>query len=187
MRSDPRILGRMHFHGVGIREAVALGALAAGLAIGVAFCDPTASQNGGGARPTAATATRVPAEGLSNWQVTFLEGDNPESSVVVGQGEYPALDLSFDRAPYPDVKDDHWSLVASATFSGKEGPKILELQWAGELGLRINGQEQGISPGSGADHLLRLPFEQAASPMTFTVRLRDTGGAVRLSVRVLER
>lgn len=177
----------MDFHGVGIREAVALGVLAAGLALGVAFCDPTASQNGSDGRPTPAPATRRVAEGLSGWQVTFLEGDTPESSVVVGQGEYPALELAFDHAPYPDVKDDRWSLVATATFSGSAGPKTLEVKWVGELGLRIDSQEQGITPGSGPDHELRLPFEQGDSPMVFTVRLRDTGGPAGVSVRVLER
>lgn len=177
----------MEFHGIGIREAVALGALAGGIAIGFAFCDPTASQNGGDRRATPSPVARALAEGLSGWQVTFLEGESADSGVVVGQGEYPALDLAYDGGPYPDVKDDHWSLIATATFSGAEGPKTLQLTWAGELGLRIDGQERIISPGSGAEHELRLPFEQGPTPSAFTVRLRDTGGPARVAVRVFER
>lgn len=178
-----RILGQMQLHGIGVREAVALVALAGGLALGVAFCDPTASQNGAD-RPTPTAVVRGEAEGLSSWRVTYLEGGG-DSSAVAGQEERDSLDLSFESAPYPDLRDDHWSLSASASFEGEPGRYFLELKWEGQLDLQMNGQDVGVTAGTGTGHELRVPFEQAETATRFTVLLVDAGGVARVSARVL--
>lgn len=184
MRGVARILASMQLHGVGVREAVALVVLAGGLALGVAFCDPAESQNGGGPRATPTPALRTTAEGLSNWRVTFLEGGS-DSSSVAGQEEYPALDLAYAAAPYPDLRDDHWSLSATAVFEGEPGRYFLEVKWAGELNISMDGKDLGVSAGPGSEHELRVPFEQGDAATRFTVLLTDTGGTARVSARVL--
>lgn len=175
----------MRFRGLGVREAVALVALAGGLAMGVAFCDPSESDYAA-SPPPRETPTRLPAPGLSSWRVTFVEQRSPGDGVFAGQADYPSLDLVFEHGPLPDIRDDHWSLFASATFAGEPGRRLLHLRWTGELALVVNGDEVGVTAGPGPEHEMLYPFEQASAPTEFTIRLADTGGAVRLSAVVLE-
>jgi len=176
----------MGFHGIGIREVVALVVLAGALAIGAGFCDPGATGNTPEPRATATAVARTAAEGLSPWNVTFLEGASLANSIIVGSGEYPELDLAFDGAPFPDMKDDRWSLSASATFNGAGGVHHFELTWSGEVTLSLNSQDQAVSPATGSGRTLLLPFEQAETPTTFTIRLTDVSGPAAVSARVIK-
>lgn len=175
----------MSIKGIGVREAVALAALALALVFGFLFFDP-ASTDGPGERRTPATTTRETAAGLSPWSVTWLEGADLDSAVVSAQGELPELDLSYEAGPFPDVADDRWALTATARFEGAPGRYFFELTYTGTIGLAVNGEDRKISPETGSG-TITIPFDQPETgATTFTLRLRDTSGPAAIRARVAQ-
>lgn len=177
------ILVCMKNSGFGIREVFALLALAVAAVIGFLFLDPSSTDNAAVARPTPTAVSPVPADGLTDWELTYVEsgagGDTLAASYSV-----PTLALDFNAAPIPDIADDQWSVFAFATFEGPPGRYLLSVTFTGEIGVILAGEERKVSPAVG-DTTLRLPFEQGGEPTRIQLRLRDVSGRARLQASVL--
>src|SRR6186997_3333663 len=139
--------------GIGAREAVALVVLAIGLALGFAFWNPSSSGGSSSSKTPQAAAPRAPIEGLT-WKVTWLEGVDPSSAVVVGQGELPSLDLTYEAAPFTDVEDDAWGVVATTTLEAPPGRYLVDVSYKGEVAVSINGKDAGVTPSRGEGHVI---------------------------------
>ncbi|MGE3073108.1 MAG: hypothetical protein AB7N24_03205 [Dehalococcoidia bacterium] len=167
--------------GIGLREAVALGVLVIGLILAAVYFNPKSTNNSVDPR-TPEASTLTPVE--TTWRVTWIEGDDFEHGVVVGQGEQPEIDFDYPAGPYPDVKDDNWGLVATTTIENSEGRNLLYLSYKGGVGLTIDGEDRGITPSPG-DGKIIVPFQQEAGATTqIVLRLRDAGGETRLSAEI---
>lgn len=174
----------MSIKGIGVREVVALGALVFALFLGFLFFDPTSTDGAPGGEVSLSARERLPAEGLSPWRLTWIEGTGPAGGPVAGEGELRDLDVRYEAGPFPDVKDDAWTLFAAATFSGQAGRYTLELSYIGSIGLSINGEDRKVTPETGPG-TIHIPFQQPESGVTtFNLRLRDTGGPAALSAHV---
>jgi len=169
--------------GIGLREAVALIVLVIGLVLGIAFCNPDST--GGTPEPREISRPTVtPLEGVA-WLITWLEGPDPEQGNVAGQEQRDTLDLAYEAGPFPDVRDDAWSVVATTTLTAEPGRYWMSLSYKGEIHLAINGEERGVTPSPGeGTHV--IPIDQPADgpPTTIVLRLRDVGGPARLSATI---
>jgi hypothetical protein len=173
--------------GIGVREVVAIAALCGAILLGFAFCDPTSSESHSTNRPTPTIPAREPAEGLSPWTVTYVQGKDLDHGVIVGSGTFPQLDLTYQGGPFPDVPDNAWGLFAVSTFTGVPGKYHIQVSWRGDLRLTVNGIDEKVKPSFGEKTIL-FPFEQTAdTPTTISIRLIDVTGAAHLVAAVVER
>ena len=168
--------------GIGPREAVALVVLAVGLALGVAFCSPDSTGGSPEALRRQTLEATTPVEGV-RWSVTWLEGADLATAVVVGQGEAEVIDMDFGAGPFPDVPDDQWGVIATATIAEPAGRVLLDLSYKGEIALLINGEDRGVSPATGEGTIV-IPMDiEEGAPVTVVLRLRDAGGEARLKAQ----
>ena len=173
---------------LGVREWVALGVLAVALGIGALFY----AADGGDASiaprtpvpPTPAPAPHAIA-GESPWTVTFLAAGEPET--VIGQSRVAALDFEYPGAPFLDVKDDAWRILAVTTFDGPAGHYDAVLTYEGEVSVRFDETEVQVSPAKGKGSLY-LPIEkEEGKPVLIRVSVRDAGGPLVLKWQLAKR
>ncbi len=180
---------------LGIREFVALGALIAAVVIAAQFLDPAASESradptvvrlGEPSTPTTAatpapTATPVaPPHRLgapTSWAVNFFEDGftQPTDQAFVAD-----LNFSFPKAPFPDYKDDHWSLRATADFEVEAGASAFRLRHAGEVTVTVDGTTVA-SEGGGGTKTLGVRFDHAAGHAVVSIDAKDTGGPFEIT------
>lgn len=173
----------MKHHGIGLREIVALGALGFAAFIGYLFLDPASTDGDTAPRPTPTPSRVVVAAGLSPWELTFVERRS-SGDIVDGTLTAPELDLEYDGAPFPDMKDDAWAVFAAATFNGPPGRYLLSVTYTGEIGVTLAGETRKVSPPVG-DATLRIPFEHGTGPTAIQLRLGDVSGPARLHATVV--
>jgi hypothetical protein len=182
--------------GFGIREFFALGALVVAVVIASQFLDPSASESKAnptvvhlGEPPTAAipatpapTATPVrPPHRLSppatGWAVGFYETGFTQPA---DQAFVPDLNFSFPKAPFPDYKDDHWSLRATAQFQVEDGPSSFRLRYAGEVTVTVDGTVVA-SGAPGGTKTLDVRFDHPAGSATVSIEAKDVSGPFELT------
>lgn len=180
---------------LGLREWTALAALVFGVLVGFVFLDPA---SGGseeplplrfGDRPTVpptptpvtptpVTPSRLPAP--DGWEVTFaIIGDGretPDSARVV-----PSLDLAFERAPFPDYRDNSWKVTARASVELGEGSSMFVLRYDAAVRVFINDREMVSrpEPEHGAEELT-VGFAHESGRAEIRIEASDEAGPFRL-------
>ncbi len=176
--------------GIGVREVVSLLALALAAGIGLMFLDPSASESKGSPQPVhlgdpptptpSATPTPVPVHMVdqpASWLIEYIEQgfDTPAA-----QGVGNALAYEYAGAPFPDFKDDRWSMRATATVevtaSGLSGFK---LRHQGQLTVKVDGKVVAADPG-GAERILDVQFDHTPGNADVVIEQRDSGGPFEL-------
>jgi hypothetical protein len=178
------------------RDTVGLAILAIGLAIGVTFLNPG---SGEGAKdeplhygttvpdvtPTVSPTPVPPPSPLApppdGWLLHYYNGapapENEDSTRVV-----PTLDLRFPNAPYPDMHDNNWSLVAEATYGLAPGRYVLKLEHQGDVRVTVDGGEFASQADTGAPQSLTVPINHLTSPISIRIEARDRAGVFSLRV-----
>jgi hypothetical protein len=184
--------------GIGLREVVALLALVVVGVIFWQFLDPAASEGGsGGARPSPTVRHGLPAPEPTStpaptptplpppqelarparFRVEFFDDRPTSGHVKVADGAVDGLALSYAGAPFVDLVDDRWSLVASAQVElPAEGRYRFVLVYRGELSVRVDGEEVARAAGPSEAGRLEVVFAHAAGPAQVEIELRDRGG-----------
>lgn len=178
----------MHRPGLGLREWVGLGVLGLALGIGAFFYSLNPGDSNAKPRelPTpTATQPPHPIEGEAQWAVTFLENGSPER--VVGQASLPKIDFSYPGAPFPDVADDKWRLLAVTTFEGAAGEYQAQVTYEGEIGVVINNEPVTISPAKGKGIIMLALKKEEGKPLPIRLTLADTGGPAVLKWQLSRR
>ena len=179
--------------GIGLREVVALVALGVAAVIGLMFLDPSASESKGNGdavhlgdaptptlAPAAPTPTPVPVhrvEQPGSWLIEYIEQgfDAPAA-----QGIEQTLAFTVPKAPFPDFKDDRWSMRATGTIAVAEsGLAGFKLRHEGQLTVKVDGKVVAQDPG-GAERVLDVRFEHAAGKAEMVIEQRDSGGPFEL-------
>ncbi len=165
------------------------------------FLDPAASEPGSRATPTVshglpapsptvtpvpptATPTPLPLRALerpARFRVEFFDDRPTSGHVKVADGAVDGLALEFAGAPFVDLVDDRWSLVASAWLA-RPGPGRYRfvLGYRGELVVRVDGVEVARAAGPSESGRLEVEFEHGGGPAELAIELRDRGGAAAL-------
>lgn len=181
-----------------MRETVGIALFAAALAITVSltFVDQGRSHEGppptvslGIPVPTASptlapTPTPVPPRQVDlrdvSWRVTFwsdaTDGDRRKESEGFAEG----LDFAFDGAPFPDMRDDAWSLTAAATITLEPGDFAFELEHDGTVAVWVDGEQVAAGPGTPGLRTLTVAFASQGNPVSIMVEAKDTGGRFEL-------
>lgn len=185
LRTEPEEVKRS---GLGLREWVGLGVLALALGIGAFFYSLNPGDSNAKPREQATptpTQPPHPIEGESQWAVTFLENGDPER--IIGQGSLPKLDLTYPGAPFLDVADDKWRLLALTTFEGAAGEYQAQITYEGEIGVVINNEPVTISPAKGKGTILLAITKEEGKPLPIRLSLADTGGPAVLKWQLIKR
>lgn len=185
--------------GLGIRELVALLALVVVAAISWQFLDPAASEPGPRATPTVSlglpapsptvtptpTATPLPLRELerpARFRVEFFDDRATSGHVKVADGAVDGLRLEFGGAPFVDLVDDRWSLVASASLTlPGAGRYRFALTYRGELVVWVDGVEVARAAGPSEAGRLEVVFAHEGGPAELAIELRDRGGPAALA------
>ena len=178
----------MQLSGLGLREWVGLGVLGLALAIGAFFysLNPGDSNARPRQQPTpTATQPPHPIDGESQWAVTFLESGDPER--VIGQASVPKIDFSYPGAPFLDVADDRWRMLAVTIFEGAPGNYLAEVTYEGEIGVVINNEPVTITPAKGKGSILLPLTKEEGKPLPIRLSLTDTGGPAVLKWQLAKR
>lgn len=175
-----------------------LAALAAGLLVAAGFLFP----NSGGSRrpttitqgqilPTATTPARVDptatprppsaAAKPASWEVTYYRGLQPGRTAPDTQTVQDTLDLSIPRAPFNDMPDGNWSLVATSTLALAAGETAFTIEHQGSIRVSIDGKEQASEGASGTLRVV-VPSESNRDA-ALRVEAIDDAGAFRLHWR----
>jgi hypothetical protein len=188
--------------GIGVREVVALLALVVVGAIFWQFLDPAASEVG---RPPHASATPTVSRGLppppptttpaatptplpppmelrrpARFRLEFFDDRPTSGHVKVADGAVDGLALAYAGAPFPDLVDDRWSLVASAQMElPSAGRYRFVLAYRGEVTVRVDGEEVAAGGPTEAGRL-EVVFEHGAGPALLEIELRDRGGEAKV-------
>ncbi len=195
--------------GIGVREVVALAVMVVVGVIAWQFVDEGGAgsreqaagsgQRGAGsgergtvmpgATPTARvtavpTPTPLPLRELGRpgrFRVEVFD-DRPSSGhVKAADGAVEGLSLSYAGAPFPDLADDRWSLVASAEVElPGEGRYRFVLAYRGELAVRVDGEEVARAAGPSEAGRLEVVFAHGGGPALLEIELRDRGGTAEV-------
>lgn len=196
--------------GLGLREVVALLALAAVGVISWQFLDPAASEGGVRSTPTqgpaatrtataeaalpvstptptaapTATPTPLPLRELARparFRVEVFDDRPTSGHVKVADGAVDGLALSYAGAPFPDLVDDRWSLVASARVELPEAGRYrFVLVYRGEVTVRVDGEEAARAAGPSEAGRLEVVFSHGGGPALVEIELRDRGGVAEV-------
>jgi hypothetical protein len=112
------------------------------------------------------------------WSVTFLDTSSG-TPVPVGQAPLDVLKFDFAGAPFPDVKDDRWKLLARTVFDAPPGNYSLVIDFTGEIHVSFDGKDLGITPARGSG-TTSLTIVQHTAPTTILIDVADVGGPFRL-------
>ncbi|MCC7363964.1 MAG: hypothetical protein IT303_06300 [Dehalococcoidia bacterium] len=176
---------------LGLREYVAIGAAGVAILFALFYFAPTASSGSDplairtgvpvtAAVPTEAaspTPTPRPAAALADpgrWFIRHYSGQDPASSVVDGEAFFPSLNISYDGAPYPGLRDNGWSLTATSETEVAEGRYTFTLLLDGDVRVKVADQE----PEAGAD---------TTRPRELTVTFDHPGGKLRVEITGVDR
>ncbi|MBI2767331.1 MAG: hypothetical protein HYX53_15655 [Chloroflexi bacterium] len=151
----------------------------------VYFGSPVATATPAPAAPTP-TPTRVPpvavTEPTGGWNVRFFRG--PSSAAAEDSNRFfTTLDISYPAAPYPDMKDDNWSLTAEANVALPAGLHELRLRHKAEVQVFIDGVLIGSDGDSATPQMFAVTFDHPAGPATIRIEARDRSGAFLLQLQ----
>lgn len=170
---------------LGVREWAALAALVFGVFLGFLFLDPAS----GGSnepiparhgdtptpiRPTPEPPSQLPAPDAWNVMFTTIrDGRETEDSGRI----LPTLDLTFDRAPFPDFRDNSWKVVAGTSVDLGKGSSVFVIRYDAAVRVFVNDSEVAArpEPGNGPD-TLTVTFEHEAGRATIRIEAVDEAG-----------
>lgn len=182
--------------GIGAREVVALLAVAVAAVIAWEFLDPAASEGrlapsgtptvSLGLPPPSPSATPEPSptppppalelERPARFRVEVFDDRPTSGHVKVADGAVDGLALRYAGAPFPDLVDDRWSLVASAQVElPAAGRYRFVLAYRGEATVRVDGELVAAAGPTEAGRL-EVVFAHAEGPALVEIELRDRGG-----------
>lgn len=178
---------------VGVREVVALGALALAGFIGFMFLDPTSTESTnytpgdihlGETPPTATptpepTATPVPVARVAppaNWQLSLYERAVSGGDILTGTTFVKALDLAAARSPFTDMRDDAWSAAFEAEVHTTAGRNGFALEYDCELVVLVDDAEVFRAENPGGTQRAEVAFDHAGGKARVRIEARDTGG-----------
>ncbi len=177
--------------GLGVREYVGLGVLALTIALGAAVYAWPGDEPSTPLRPTpTAVAVRTTASvepGKSTagrWTLSYYSIGVKESETLVAQGDVAEVHVDAPGAPFPDVHDDSWKLVAVTTFDEPEGDYQLLVTYRGDVKLFV-GPDQ-VGQGSARDRAATFgaTFHKGPAASVVRVEIVDRGGPTLLDVRL---
>lgn len=178
---------------VGVREVVALGALAVAGFIGFLFLDPTSTESTnhtpgdihlGEAPPTATptlepTATPVPVSRVAppaNWQLSLYERAVSGGDILTGTTFVEALDMEAEGSPFTDMRDDAWSAAFEADVATVAGRNGFELEYDCELVVLADGAEVFRAENPDGARRAEVVFDHAGGKTRVRIEARDGGG-----------
>ena len=171
---------------LGMREWTALGALLFAVVLGFVFLDPANGESGGSVPrrqgdvlPTSTstpgqTATAEPPSALpkpQNWEIQFSSITNgrevPENARVL-----PDLSLTFERAPFPDFRDNSWKVTARTSIELGAGSSLFILRYDAALKVYIDDRlvTEKPEPSAAEDVVITFPHESGR----FEIRVEAT-------------
>ncbi|MCK9521007.1 MAG: hypothetical protein M0R74_18580, partial [Dehalococcoidia bacterium] len=110
------------------------------------------------------------------WFVRYRTGNDPNSGVDDGMGHVDALDIEFERAPYPGLRDDDWLIIASAAWDLPAGRYAFTLERDCELTISAGGAEiRTEADADGPDHL-RVVVDHGGGQLNLTITAIDRQG-----------
>jgi hypothetical protein len=176
---------------LGFREWTALAALVFGVLLAFVFLDPATSDSGvrpqieQGSVPPTPAPTEAPPSQLpvpEGWEISFAAIINGEESVD-GSRVLPNLDLEFERAPFPDFRDDSWKVTAATTISLGEGTSLFTLEY--DCAVRVFIDDREIASRGNPDERQDLVVTFPHGKGTFNIRVEatDVGGPFRLAYK----
>jgi len=193
---------------IGVREIVPIILLLVALGIAFAFLDPSAGSSGGGSRPIStaggapdrptstrtptptprptATPTEAPPRPLASpadWIVKFVSVSATGSERIDAQVVLQSLDQNYAGAPFNDMRDGGWKLVADGIVDlASTGRYSFSFEHDGEARLLVDGREVASQPDGPGSQTLRAVFEHGAGSLSLRIEVRDVTGPLRLKV-----
>lgn len=151
---------------LGVREFVAIGALAAALVLGFLFLNPASSES---------NSKGTPVQAPTAWQVHFFDATtNPATEA--GSGESATLDLSFKGAPFVDFKDNRWYVLATTEVQTEGGYASITFQHTCDLEVAVDGNDVARVPHNGKLQTTVAKFTHAPGKVRVLVQCRDGEG-----------
>jgi hypothetical protein len=192
---------------IGVREIVPIVLLLVALGIAFNFLDPSAGSSGSNTpastvgkvpdkptstatptrtpRPTP-TPTRAPPQEFArpaDWIVKFVSLSSTGSERIDAQVVLQSLDFNYSGAPFNDMRDDAWKLVADGVVElPSAGRYTFSFEHDGEARLFVDGREAAYEPDGAAPQTLRAVFEHAAGSLSLRIEVRDVTGPLKLKV-----
>jgi hypothetical protein len=179
---------------LGFREWTALAALVFGVLLAFVFLDPAASDSGerpplkqGEAPPTATIPAPTPEPpsqlpSPDGWGISFASIINEQESVE-GTRVLPVLDLTFERAPFPDYRDDSWKVTASTSVTMGAGTSLFTLEYDCAIRVFIDDREIASRDDPEGPQDLVVTFPHESGNFTIRVEATDVGGPFRLGYK----
>lgn len=178
---------------VGMREVVALGALAVAGFIGFMFLDPTSTESTnytpgdihlGAAPPTATptpepTPTPVPVTRVAqpaSWQLSLYERAVSGGDLFTGTTFVESLAMEAERSPFTDMRDDAWSAAFEAEVPTVAGRNGFALEYDCELVVLVDGAEVFRAENPDGTTRAEVAFDHAGGTARVRIEARDTGG-----------
>ena len=186
--------------GLGAREVVGLGMLAVALVLAFFYLDPASSESrqtapgeiqlGQTPTPTpivAPTATPTPpprAVGApsGDWVIGTYADAFSGGRVLITQTASTTLNLFYKAAPFPDMKDDAWSVRAEASFTLPPGRYVLKFEHEGAIMVTVDDAQILAEQATTGPQVAEATFEHAGGAAKVRVEARDLKGPFRLKV-----
>jgi hypothetical protein len=119
------------------------------------------------------------------------ELDTPEGAWLVEYFSLPGnvreaanavdtLDLAFDAAPFGDLHDDSWMLVASHDIEAPAGPRQFTIDYDGEVTIYLDDAQILSANDPSQNRPLTVIFEHPGGSARLRIELRDTAGPLAL-------
>lgn len=178
---------------IGVREVVALGALAVAGFIGFMYLDPASTEGttpvGGdihlGAPPPTATptqaptATPVPTTRLAapkDWFVSYYEVARSGGNILTGTAVIERISLASQSAAFMDMRDDAWSVAWEQQVTAAAGRNAFTLEFDCELTVTVDGAEIAREPNPEGAKTVDVRFDHKGGTAMLRIEARDTGG-----------
>ena len=126
--------------------------------------------------PEAPTAVSFDVDAPEGWVLRFKDVSSVDGQLLDGPvGTVPQLNLEYPAAPFGDMRDDGWAVLAEASLRGGSGEWNFEIEYQGSVVVKVNDVE--VATGQ-ATELTRLPIkaEQQEGTSSVSIEARDTGG-----------
>ena len=182
---------------LGTREWAGLGALVFAVLLGLLFLDPANGESGGSvprrqgdvpplvtSTPTP-TATPEPASALprpQNWEIQFAAISNGRE-VADNARILPELNVSFERVPFPDYRDNSWKVTAKTSVELGAGSSLFILRYDAEVKVYIDDRLVAEKPEPAAAEDLVVTFPHESGRFEIRIEAVDAAGPFLLQYK----